>query len=103
MAQNLTEIGIAFRQMFTAWGVGEGYINEAMTALGMELPDLFRLVAVLVAMGMLYHFTDEKRTQVQGRELQITATYVYGIVAVALFWLAFVADSDVSGFMYFQF
>lgn len=101
-AQNLTEIGLAFRQMFTAWG-GEGYFGEAMTALGMGMDDLFRLIAVLVTMGLLYRFTDGTQTQLQGRDMQITATYVYGIVAVALFWLAFVADSDVSGFMYFQF
>lgn len=105
-AQSIAEVGIAFRQIFSAWGFGESYVSQTMTSLGMNTLQLIQLVVVLFAMGMLYRFTEEPVSQKilkVGQEMQISAVYIYGIAAIGLFWLALIANSDVSGFMYFQF
>ena len=110
-AQSLAEVGTAFRQMFTAWGFGEEYINSAMSALGMSTRQILYLAAVIAAMALLYRLTAEGREK---REVGLSgslvreertniALFVYGILAIALFWLALLSAGDVSGFEYFQF
>ncbi len=110
-AQSLAEVGTAFRQMFTAWGFGEEYINSAMSALGMSTRQILYLAVVIAAMALLYRLTAEGREK---REVGLSgslvreertniALFVYGILAIALFWLALLSAGDVSGFEYFQF
>lgn len=109
-AQSLGDAGVAFRQMFSDWGIGEAYLNAALSALGMSAGQILQLAVILAAMTLLYRLTEER----PGREGRLCAAvrtdarenaalFVYGILAVALFWLALLSSGDVSGFEYFQF
>jgi len=105
-SQNLSDIGIAFSKLFTEWGFGEEYFVQTAGMLGIDTVQIFRLALALGAMGKLYAFTEKpqpNRLLSRTQSMQISAVYVYGIAAIALFWLALLANSDVSGFMYFQF
>ncbi|MBS5022517.1 MAG: MBOAT family protein [Firmicutes bacterium] len=111
-SQSLNEAGVAFRQMFTAWGFGEEYMNAAMSSLGMSPAQIFQLTVAIAAMVFLYRLTAERRERQEGGLLTSAArtgegtnvvVFVYGILAVALFWLALISSGDISGFEYFQF
>ena len=100
-SQNIAEVGIAFRQMFTAFGSAE----EAMDALGMSGLQLIELAVFIVGMSAVYRLP-------HGREESLPLTekvavnpmlYVYGVFAVALCWLGLLAMGDASVFQYFQF
>ena len=82
-----------------------------MSALGMSTRQILYLAAVITAMALLYRLTAEGREK---REVGLSgslvreertniALFVYGILAIALFWLALLSAGDVSGFEYFQF
>lgn len=98
--------------MFTAWGFGEEYMNAAMSSLGMSPAQIFQLTVAIAAMVFLYRLTAERRERQEGGLLTSAArtgegtnvvVFVYGILAVALFWLALISSGDISGFEYFQF
>ena len=70
------------------------------------------LLCCLVAMGLIYHMTEDVQSDgalpLTGVYARVNyninmSLYIYGIMAVALCWLALLANSDVSGFAYFQF
>lgn len=107
-AQSITEVGVAYRQMFTAWGIGREYANASMTALGISTMQILQLAVFITGMISVYKFTQEEKPSgtlpLNKAEYSINASiYVYGIFAVALCWLALLANSGVSGFQYFQF
>ena len=110
-AQSLREVGIAFRQMFTAWDWGEGYFDSALSALGMNAIQILQLAVAIVTMSLLYRLTEERRESPLGRLCPVARTegktnvglFIYGIFAVVLFWLGLLSSGDVSGFEYFQF
>ncbi len=110
-AQSLGEVGIAFRQMFTAWGWGEGYFDAALSALGMNAIQILQLAVAIVTMSLLYRLTEERRESPLGRLCPVARTegktnvglFIYGIFAVVLFWLGLLSSGDISGFEYFQF
>lgn len=111
-AQSVAEVGVAFRQMFTAWGIGKEYTEAAMNALGMDTEQILQLAVFITGMAVVYIFTrDEKPSDalpiyksIAKAENSINASiFVYGIFAVVLCWFALLANSGVSGFQYFQF
>lgn len=109
-AQSLSEIGTAFTKMFTAGGFGTTYFDAALSSLGMSTLQILQLAAALVAMNAVYGFTAEKPSRSvlplarqSGEAVEAAVSFVYGIFAVALCWLALLAISDASGFQYFQF
>lgn len=112
-AQSIAEAGVAFRQMFTAWGFGKDYADAAMSALGMSAMQILQLVIFLVAMALIYYLPGDgaennklpitdKLSEKAGCAVDISI-FVYGVTAIMLCWLALLANSDVSGFQYFQF
>lgn len=111
-AQNIGEIGVAFSRLFTAWNFGSGLFTGAFESLGMSAMQLLLLLCCLVAMGLIYHMTEDVQSDgalpLTGAYARVNyninmSLYIYGIMAVALCWLALLANSDVSGFAYFQF
>ena len=111
-AQSIEEIGLAFRQMFTGWGFGEQYFAQAFESMGMEPLHFLLLTVSLAAMALIYHFPQERsspsRLPLDGAYAQVNYSVnmsicIYGVLAVAFCWLALLANSDVSGFAYFQF
>lgn len=109
-AQNVAEIGVAYRQMFTAWGAGAEYFASAFESLGLSSMQFALLVASLAAMALLYNLPSVTGGEnlplgnVSGVTYNSTAAiFVYGVIAVAVCWLALLANSDVSSFAYFQF
>ena len=109
-AQNVAEIGVAYRQMFTAWGAGAEYFASAFESLGLSSMQFALLVASLAAMALLYNLPSVTGGEnlplgnVSGVAYNSTAAiFVYGVIAVAVCWLALLANSDVSSFAYFQF
>lgn len=110
-AQSIAEVGIAFRQIFTAWSMG-GMVGSALTSLGMSVENILQLVVFLVAMALIYYLPlESKKPQLQLRQglgaerasSQNMAVFVYGVITVALCWLALLSMGDVSAFRYFQF
>lgn len=110
-AQSISEIGVAFRQMFTGWGLGEEYFAQAFESLGMSSVQFLLLAVSLAAMAVLYRFpqeTDSEKLPLDAACSRVnynstTAVFIYGVIAVAISWLALLAGSDLSGFAYFQF
>lgn len=107
-AQSIADAGIAFKQMFTAWEIGNEYTDAAMKALGMNTIQILQLFVFIIAMALIYKLPLESETEnlplVQKRADAIgISIYVYGIIAVMLCWLAILSNSGVSGFQYFQF
>ena len=110
-AQNIAEIGLAYRQMFTGWGIGADYFAKAFESLGMDGMQFILLILSLVAMAFVYSLPrgkDKNALPLEGgcAALSRNATvsvFIYGVMAVALCWLALLASSDVSSFAYFQF
>ena len=101
----------AFRQMFTGWGLGEEYFAQAFESLGMSSVQFLLLAVSLAAMAVLYRFpqeTDSEKLPLDAACSRVnynstTAAFIYGVIAVAISWLALLAGSDLSGFAYFQF
>ena len=110
-AQNIAEIGLAYRQMFTGWGMGADYFAKAFESLGMDGMQFILLILSLAAMAFVYSLPrgkDKNALPLEGgcAALSRNATvsvFIYGVMAVALCWLALLASSDVSSFAYFQF
>ena len=110
-AQSIAEVGIAFRQMFTDWGVGAAYVAQAFESLGMTSLQFIFLVLALFAMALVYHLPqgEARPALLQPQAAAVrsagatSALFIYGVLAVAFCWLALLANSDVSGFAYFQF
>ncbi len=102
-SQNIADVGIAFRQMFTAWDAAGNVLDD----LGMSWLQLIQLVAFIAAMIMIYRLPQTKN----GNSLPLarsavavdTAVFAYGILAVALCWLGLLSMGDMSAFQYFQF
>lgn len=110
-AQSIAEVGIAFRQIFTAWGAGAEYVAQAFESLGMTSLQFIFLVLALSAMALVYHLPqgEARPALLQPQAAAVrsagatSALFIYGVLAVAFCWLALLANSDVSGFAYFQF
>ncbi len=102
-SQNIAGVGIAFKQIFTAW---DG-IEKAMSDLGMNGWQIIQLVLFIVAMGLLYKLPQENKKETLPLLKESTAVnigvFVYGIMAITLCWLGLLAMGDVSAFQYFQF
>lgn len=106
-SQSVAEAGLAFRQIFTAWGFGTAYANSALSAMGMEVGQIAILAVFIAAMTLLYGLFEEGGEVLplcsENTRTAVAPIYIYGIFAVALCWFALLANSDVSGFQYFQF
>lgn len=105
-SRNITEVGIAFRQIFTACGVGESYVTQAMNTLGMSALQLIQLAVFIAGMVAIYHLPQEGQGTLPLKN-KVTAVnptlFVYGIIAVAVCWLGLLSIGDASAFQYFQF
>ncbi len=106
-AQNLAEVGLAFRQMFTSWDT----LENTMSDLGINALQIIQLAIFITAMVMVYKLPQSGSA---GNEkplpLSCAATaadnisvFIYGIIAVMLCWLGLIAMGDSSAFQYFQF
>ncbi|MCD8308527.1 MAG: MBOAT family protein [Clostridia bacterium] len=110
-SQSVTQAFIAFKQLFTAFGFGSQYIMAAMSSLGMEWEQVLQLAVIITAMAAVYYITADKRKNCLPLYKNVTAVaypvkmslVFYGVLAIALCWLGLLANSDVSGFAYFQF
>ncbi|MBO5480623.1 MAG: hypothetical protein J6A63_05515, partial [Clostridia bacterium] len=102
-SQNVAEVGLAFRQIFTAWGG----VEKAMSDLGMNGLQIIQLALFIVAMALLYKLSQENQKEPLSLSGERTAVnigiFVYGIIAITLCWLGLLAMDDVSAFQYFQF
>ena len=112
-AQSLSEIGIIFSKLFTEVGFGENYFNETFAHIGIDVVDIFSIVICLIGMHFMTNFA-EKEPKKSGMtyqslgedkcvEAQKICTYIYAILVIGYFWLALIANSNVSDFAYFQF
>lgn len=108
-AQSVAEIGTVYKQIFTAWGFGAEYIASAFESLGLDAMQFALLAVSLAAMAFIYSFPKTGAgalplgNGVRAEAGSEAAVYIYGVIAVALCWLALLAGSDVSSFAYFQF
>lgn len=105
-AQSITEVGVAFRQMFTAWGFGTEYVMQALNALGINTLQIIQLAVFIVAMVAIYHLPQEQQETLPLGD-NVTAVkpmlFIYGIIAVGLCWFGLLSMGDASTFQYFQF
>lgn len=106
-AQNLAEVGLAFRQMFTSWDT----LENTMSDLGINALQIIQLALFITAMVMVYKLPQAGNA---GNEKPLTlscaataadniSVFIYGIIAVMLCWLGLIAMGDSSAFQYFQF
>lgn len=115
-AQSLTDIGIGYRQMFIAWGFGKEYFASAMSALGVNTMQLLQIIVIFVAGIFIYQLAgreysgeqaceacDLPAALIKKRQMTTVAIYIFGILAIASFWLALISTGDTSAFQYFQF
>lgn len=114
-AQSLSEAGTAFSKIFGAWGFGKEYFGKTLMTLGMTTETILRLFVVLLSMTLVYRYTSDdpayaektrrKSLLLRAKKMDVVGavTLLYGMFAIAFFWLAFASVGDVSGFQYFQF
>ncbi len=110
-SQSLMEVWMIYTKFFTEWVWGKEYVLSAMNALDMEAFELIQLFMIIVGMALIYRFPREEKKEnklamslMKGENTSATlAVYVCGTLAVMLFWLGLLANSDASAFTYFQF
>ena len=110
-SSDITQIGQAYAKMFTAWGFGAEYFDATLKSLGMSMTDLLQLIVSFVGMAVICRLTLEKPapeplSAPQGKAAVGQPAYaalLFGVLAIALCWVALITGSDVSGFAYFQF
>lgn len=115
-ASSLQQGWQAITGMFTSFGGGSAYFDNALTALGMNTVDILRLAMSIVCMIMIYYFGEYGRktalplysptspkTTARTLYAQRSITFMYAILAIAVCWIALVSKGDVSNFAYFQF
>lgn len=102
-AQSVAEVGLAFRQIFTAW---DG-VEKTFADLGMNGLQIIQLAIFIVAMALIYKLPQENKKDALPLASESTAVntglFIYGIMAVMLCWLGLLAMGDSSAFQYFQF
>ena len=102
-AQSIAEVGLAFRQMFTAW---DG-VEKTFADLGMNGLQIIQLTIFIVAMALIYKLPQESKNEELPLAKENTAVnmglFIYGILAIMLCWLGLLAMGDSSAFQYFQF
>lgn len=106
---DISQIGQAYVQMFTAW---DGRcLSSALESLGMSVSDLFQLAVSFVGMAIICRLTDPpKQTalpclpeRTAAADMSAYTVALFGALTVALCWAALLTNADVSGFAYFQF
>lgn len=110
-SSDITQIGQAYAKMFTAWGFGAEYFDATLKSLGMSMTDLLQLIVSFVGMAVICRLTLEKPAPEplsvpQGKAAVGQPAYaalLFGVLTIALCWVALITGSDVSGFAYFQF
>ncbi len=110
-SSDITQIGQAYAKMFTAWGFGAEYFDATLKSLGMSMTDLLQLIVSFVGMAVICRLTLEKPapeplSAPQGKAAVGQPAYaalLFGVLTIALCWVALITGSDVSGFAYFQF
>lgn len=109
---SIAQIGQAYAQMFTDWSIGSDSIAAAMESLGMTLTDFLQLAVSFVGMAVICRLTAdgarrEPRLLLHERGAAVAlpayATAAFGVLTIALCWIALLINADVSGFAYFQF
>jgi len=112
-SDSLRQAGALLGTMFTSWGFGESYFNEALGIVGLDISTML-LVALTFLCGILiYPFGEigreckpkllEMPTQEKAYRIQLLSVEIYSIALIALCWLAIVGLEDASAFLYFQF
>lgn len=110
-SSDITQIGQAYAKMFTAWGFGAEYFDATLKSLGISMTDLLQLIVSFVGMAVICRLTLEKPapeplSAPQGKAAVGQPAYaalLFGVLTIALCWVALITGSDVSGFAYFQF
>ena len=113
-AQSLADLGLIVSKLFTEIGFGGDYFAAAFNGLGIGVMEMLRIVLCVIGMQLMTDFADYKPAKQEGVEIlmgskekfvyaQKLSVYVYAILVIAFFWLALLANSDVSSFAYFQF
>ena len=111
-SSDISQIGQAYVQMFTALGGSAGYISAAMESLGMSITDLLYLVVSFAGMAVICQLTLDKARQeplpalherAAAVDMSAYAMAAFGVLTIALCWVALLTNADVSGFAYFQF
>lgn len=111
-SQSLEDMGVLFSKLFTGIGFGEEYLLATIQHLGVGTIEIVIIILCLIGMQCMPDFAEYEPTQKQPLLLenkqktiyaQKISVYIYAILVVAYFWLGLLANSDVSGFAYFQF
>lgn len=117
-ASDITQIGLAYTRMFTSWGFGAEYFNAALQALGMNAAELLRLAVVFAGMAVINRLTALRKKpdidplpeigplrseKAAAFDPSAYAALLFGVLTIALCWVALITGSDASGFAYFQF
>ena len=109
---DIAQIGQAYTQMFTAWGFGAAYFDSALQSLGMNTAKLLQLLVSFIGMAVIYRLTLARQKpdlaplsaeRTAAFDTTAYAVFVFGVLTVAVCWVALLTGSDVSGFAYFQF
>lgn len=88
-------------------------IEQTFVALGIGFMETIQILLCIICMCYIYYFGEYKpraeyeryilTNRQSGRLMQKTSIYIYVIAVIAVFWLALLANGDVSTFQYFQF
>jgi len=104
---SLAQMGEVFTVLFTRFGS----FDSAMASLGLNGLSILVIVAAIVGMCLFGYFAEYEEGNEPPRSLkqeqtayaQRVSVYFYAILAITIFWLMLLANSDLSSFLYFQF
>lgn len=104
----MAEVGLAYSGMFSGWGIGDDYVNNAMNSLGMDVSQLLQLFIFIVGMAAIYKLTlepsDGNLPLAEAKSYALNmSVFIYGITAIMLCWIGLLSMGDSSAFQYFQF
>lgn len=106
-AQSVGDAFLIVSKLFTDLGVSAAYFGQTLASLSAGLPELVRLVLMLVLVALGYYLCYPRERDLffsseRAGGLRFAA-YFHLIALVALVWIAASASGGSSAFLYFQF
>ena len=103
-AQSLTDIAIAFGNIFTKIGFSINYFKEGFKSLGLNIIDLMYIAIAIVIMCLLkILYNNNFVIEIRKLNYSYLVLSVFVVLLIIFCWLYAYSLTDSSGFQYFQF
>ena len=96
-AQSVSDIGLAFRNIFTNFSFD-------LSALGMNLENfIYVLISIIIMCSLMVLYNNNFVEEFKTKNYSYLVLVVFSVFLIAFCWLHVISLTDASGFQYFQF